>query len=151
MKTWSRGLWALAVLVPHTVSVSCDSATDEGTTLSLSDAAGGGCAGPDSLEAPIALGARLAVQVRDRDVTPPIEQAESSDPVVLLVESAANPVLVRAASPGTATLEVRDSAQSTGSASLTVAEVASIEPRLDELLVFNLDIGLGSPFTATAT
>lgn len=144
-------LVALLFVLPYAVGLSCDGANSD-PTLRLSDASHTGCAAPEeTLEPPIALGARLAVLAVNERVTPPVGRAESSNPDVLAVEAIGNPVLVRAVTPGIATLNIWDTALVSGSAPLSVAEVVSVTAELDGLMVFNLDVNLETPFTATAT
>jgi len=146
-----RALLVLAVVASHGVlQVSCD-AGDGGDLLRISDASHTGCSSPEeTLAAPIAAGARLAVKAADSRGQPPIESAESSDTDILTVETVENPVLIRAQTPGEATLAVHDTAGRPAMGPLSVAEVASVTAELDELLLYNLDVGLQTRHTATA-
>ncbi len=119
---------------------------DESDEIVIRDAGAGCGAGAESLASPIAEAALIDLELSSsiyREVS--VEAAELSDPSVLRVESASNPLTLRALSPGTSELSVSTSHGGYVAVPLSVAAVARRELVHADYTIWNFDADFAVP------
>lgn len=136
------GLLVAPLMLGTTGASGCD--VEGQPLLRLSDASSGGCSGEEDLKRPVAVGARLDVNVRrDGDAVEVVDIFV--DDAVFEVESPGNPIGLRAVAPGVTELVVFDDLMTRGAADLEVREIASAAVSGWALTPYNFDSALEEP------
>ena len=134
------------MVAPFAVGASCGEDQDPAAAgeVRLVDASRGCLASPTDLDAPVALGARLAVGLQLQNaVDPEVAAAQVQGP--LAIEEVGNPTIIRAAAEGQGTITLTDVSGRSATADLTVRAVASSVVKASGEAALNVDIHLETP------